>query len=129
PQHVDEPRGHDLPLDVDPPLRLGPREAADRRDAAVADADVPRVPGGAGAVDDVAVGEDEVEGGLGGEGGRGEEEGENQGLESHKIEVSLREVNHPTDPSDPSDRSDLSGGPTPAAARASPRPAARRRSR
>ena len=59
-------------------------EIADRRDPPVADADVARVPGRAGAVDDVAVVEDEVERGVGGEGGDGqEEEGHEDDLEFH----------------------------------------------
>ena len=40
-------------------LRGAPRQIADGGDLAVADADVARIPGRAGAVDDVAVGDDE----------------------------------------------------------------------
>ncbi len=61
-EHVDESRRDDFAGGVDGAFggRLG--EVADGGDAAIADADVARVPGRAGAVDDVAVGDDDVKG-------------------------------------------------------------------
>src|SRR5439155_22562997 len=55
-----------LSLPVDAPRRRGRGKIAERRDASVASADVGGVPGRAGAVDGVAVGDHDVE-----EGGRG----------------------------------------------------------
>ena len=70
-------------------LRGAAVEIADGGDFAVADADVAGVPGRAGAVDDVAVGDDEVEGWRLGERERGEqqacEEDENANCGSNVI--------------------------------------------
>jgi len=62
-EHIDKAGGDDFAGGVDRTLALGGREIADGGDFAVADADVPGVPGGTGAVDDVAIGDDKVEGG------------------------------------------------------------------
>ena len=71
-QHVDEAGSDDFAGGVDGALARGSSEIADGGDFAVADADVAGVPGRAGAVDDMAVGDDEVErSGLRGESGCG----------------------------------------------------------
>ena len=72
-EHVDETGRNDFAGRVDGALARGGGEIADGGDFSVADAEVSGIPGGTGAVDDVAIGDDEVEGrGLGKEGGRGE---------------------------------------------------------
>ena len=61
-EHVDEAGGDDFAGGVDGALARSCGEIADGGDFAVADADVSGIPGRTGAVDDVAVGDDEVEG-------------------------------------------------------------------
>ena len=61
-QHVDEAGSDDHAVGVDGARALRVAQIADGGDLAVANADVARVPGRAGAVDDVAVGDDDVEG-------------------------------------------------------------------
>ena len=62
-EHVDEARRHDHAVRVDGALGLRRAQKADGGDASVANADVAGVPGRAGAVDDVAVADDEIVGG------------------------------------------------------------------
>ena len=64
-EHVDEAGGDDFAGGVDGALARCGCQVADGGDFSVADAEVAGIPGGAGAVDDVAVGDDEVEGGWG----------------------------------------------------------------
>ncbi len=73
-----------MPCGVDRPLGRRLAEVADRRDPPVADADVPRIPGRAGAVDDVAVRENEVEGEV----RRAEPGGEDEEQEGEANEIS-----------------------------------------
>ena len=61
-EHVDESGRDDFAGGVDGALARCSGEIADGGDLAIADADVAGIPGGAGAVDDVAVGDDDVEG-------------------------------------------------------------------
>ena len=61
-EHVDKPRRNDPPRGVDSPIRRGFVELADGGDASRANADVGSKPGGAGAVDDSAVLDDQVVG-------------------------------------------------------------------
>ena len=76
PQHVDEAGGHHHPVRVDGSLGGGARQIADRRNAAVTNADVAGVPGRTGAVDDAAVADDGVVGtGSGQEQSQQEEHG------------------------------------------------------
>ena len=64
-EHVDEAGCDDLAGGVDGALAGRGGQVADGGDFAIADADIAGVPGGAGAVDDVAVGDDEIESGRG----------------------------------------------------------------
>ena len=78
-EHVDEARRDHHAVRVDGALGLRRAEKADGGDAAVANADIARVPGRAGAVNDVAVADDEVVRGgcgLGAGGCEGEEKSE-----------------------------------------------------
>jgi len=61
-EHVDEAGSDDLARGVDGALARCGSEIADGGDFSVANAEVSCVPGRAGAVDDMAVGDDEVEG-------------------------------------------------------------------
>ena len=81
PQHVDEPRRHHVPPRVHHPLGLRALQPPDGRDPAVPDAEVRRIPGRAGAVDDPAVADDEIEGG-----GLGRERGDRCQAEEEKEE-------------------------------------------
>ena len=74
-QHIDETRSYDHAVRVNGALRLRGAKRADRRDAAVAYADIAGIPGRARAVNDVAVADQEVEGrsGLGLERSQGEQ--------------------------------------------------------
>jgi hypothetical protein len=65
-KHIDEAGGDDETGGVDGLFRGGGVQMADGDDAAVADGDIGGVPGGAGAVDDMTVTDEDVEG-LGGE--------------------------------------------------------------
>ena len=59
-EHVDKPRGNDPPCGVDSPIRGGFVELADGGDAFPTNADVGSEPGGARAVDEPAVLDDQV---------------------------------------------------------------------
>ena len=63
-EHVDEAGSDDFAGGIDGALAGRGRQIADGGDLSVADADVAGIPRGAGAVDDVAVDDDQVEGGL-----------------------------------------------------------------
>ena len=62
PEHVDEAGGDDFAGGVDGALARRGSEVADGGDFSVPDSEVAGVPRGAGAVDNVAVGDDEIEG-------------------------------------------------------------------
>ena len=61
-EHVDETRRDHHPLGIDGARARLAGEQADGGHPAIADANVPRVPGRAGAIDDVPIGDDEIEG-------------------------------------------------------------------
>ena len=61
-QHVDEARSHDHAVCVDGSIALRIAEISDGRDLAGANPHVARIPRRSGAIDDVAVGDDDVEG-------------------------------------------------------------------
>src|ERR1035437_2452219 len=73
-EHVDEAGSDNFAAGVNGTLARGSRKIDDGGDAAVADSDVARVPRRAGAIHNVPVGDDEVEGRVGGK----TEDGENQ---------------------------------------------------
>ena len=60
-QHVDETRGNHLALSVDGPRSRRGAQIADGGNFPVANSDVTRIPRRSGAIDDVAVGDDQVE--------------------------------------------------------------------
>src|SRR5207244_3753971 len=60
-QHVDKSRSHDHSASVDGALPCGLTQISNRRDFAIADSDISRIPRRASAVDDVSVRNDEVE--------------------------------------------------------------------
>lgn len=62
-QHVNESRRDDHAVCVNGAFGLGRAQKADGGDASVANADVARIPGRAGAINDVAVADDQVVGG------------------------------------------------------------------
>ena len=73
-EHVNEARRDDHAVRVNGALGLRRAQKADGGDASVANADVAGVPGRAGAVNDVAVADDEVVRGGGGLGAGGRED-------------------------------------------------------
>ena len=79
PEEVEEAGRDDELRGVDGAFRRAARESAgglERGDPAVGDAEVGAKPGGAGAVDDLAAGDEEVTGAFGGGGGNGQSEDE-----------------------------------------------------
>src|SRR5438105_8002748 len=61
PEHVDESRSDDHPFRIDALLGGGAGEMADRGDASVPNPDVAAVPWRPGSIDDVTVGDQDVE--------------------------------------------------------------------
>ena len=74
-EHVNEAWRDDHSVRVNRALGCGRAQKADGGDASIANADITRIPGRAGAVNDVPVADDEVvRGGLGVQRGKGQEE-------------------------------------------------------
>ena len=89
-EHVNEARRDHHAVRVNRPLGLRRAEKADGGDVPVADADIARVPGRAGAVNDVAVADDDVARGrcgLGVEGGEGEEKQDRENKFGHDVRL------------------------------------------
>ena len=70
-QHVDEAGRHHEVASIDGRRRRPPGQLADRRDAIARDAEIAEIPRRAGAVDNAATGDEDVEGGTRRRGGRG----------------------------------------------------------
>src|SRR5689334_10310274 len=84
-KHVNEARRNDHAVRVNGAFGLRRAQKADGGNFAVANADVARVPGRAGTVNDVAVADDQVEGGGRGAGGEKTEDSESSDQQRSKM--------------------------------------------